>query len=51
MKCVKGRQPPVYRVQGPSASPLPGDEVCTVVGEPCTLVECGFQAERWNAQR
>lgn len=51
VRCVKGTWKPVFRVRGPNAPRLPADEVCTVQSGPCTLVECGFEADRLNAAR
>ncbi|MFZ5439130.1 MAG: hypothetical protein ACOZQL_03935 [Myxococcota bacterium] len=52
VRCVRaGQTTPMFRVKGPSAPALPSNESCTVVGDACTLTECGFAAERMNAQR
>jgi hypothetical protein len=41
-----------FHVKGPNAPPIPSSAgSCTVYGQACTLVECGFQAERMNAAR
>lgn len=52
VRCVRaGQSQPIFRVKGANAPAIPSNESCTIVGDACTLVECGFQAERFNSQR